>query len=388
MKSKVCLWTLNVLLISCGMSLEAQRIAATAQNIPGFCSRQPSGPARMMIPLCIKLANAAQALPQSNNGLQRGNQGGTLTTFQIPGDFFSPYPNSISDAGTVTGFTAYLHGFLRARDGTITTFDAPGAVFTESYAINSAGTITGVYSDQNFNAHGFVRDSRGTITSFDVPGACGTEGQAINPSGMVTGFWLDADCLTLRGFVRSPTGQITTFDVPGDLGTNYTLFNNTSDIIDPTGTITGFYFDIDENRTRGYVRAPDGTLTLFDGPCQTCGTSVAGIDAAGVITGNNGASGYFRYPDGTFATFDGPGEDESVITAIAPNGSIAGYARSNLGVLRNPGGQYITFAFPGYIVPPGFASGTNAAVNSAGASTGIYQDPNTFLWIAYVLTPN
>ena len=53
---------------------------------------------------------------------------------------------AINPAGAITG-SYYTepnaafeqHGFLRARDGTIITFDAPGVVDTLAYAINPAG---------------------------------------------------------------------------------------------------------------------------------------------------------------------------------------------------------------------------------------------------------
>jgi hypothetical protein len=62
-----------------------------------------------------------------------------------------------------------IHGFLRARDGTITTIDAPGAGFLGSnflgslfpLSINPAGVITGSYSDANNVIHGFLRIPHG-----------------------------------------------------------------------------------------------------------------------------------------------------------------------------------------------------------------------------------
>jgi hypothetical protein len=55
------------------------------------------------------------------------------------------------------------HGFVRARDGTITTFDAPGAgtgsgqgTFPNGH-INDTGTITGYDVDNNNVRHGFLR---------------------------------------------------------------------------------------------------------------------------------------------------------------------------------------------------------------------------------------
>jgi hypothetical protein len=49
------------------------------------------------------------------------------------------------------------HGFLRARNGTFTTFDPKGSTDTEPRAINPAGEIAGYYTDANFIQHGFLR---------------------------------------------------------------------------------------------------------------------------------------------------------------------------------------------------------------------------------------
>ena len=40
-------------------------------------------------------------------------------------------------------------------------------------AINSAGVVTGIFGDENFLAHGFIRAQNGVITTFDVPEATG-----------------------------------------------------------------------------------------------------------------------------------------------------------------------------------------------------------------------
>jgi hypothetical protein len=46
---------------------------------------------------------------------------------------------------------------VRAKDGTITTFDAPGSTGTFELAINPAGVITGAFSDASGATHGFLR---------------------------------------------------------------------------------------------------------------------------------------------------------------------------------------------------------------------------------------
>jgi len=57
------------------------------------------------------------------------------------------------------------HGFVRAADGTITTFDPSGSIQTEALSNQSQGSIAGYYVDSNSTAHGFVRAADGTITT-------------------------------------------------------------------------------------------------------------------------------------------------------------------------------------------------------------------------------
>src|SRR5260370_41456549 len=92
------------------------------------------------------------------------------------------------------------HGFVRAPSGAIKTFDAPGAgtgsgqgTFTASTdGLNPAGAIAGYTLDASNVYHGFVRAPNGAITTFDVPGAGtgpfqGTYSDGINPAGTILG---------------------------------------------------------------------------------------------------------------------------------------------------------------------------------------------------------
>src|SRR4029453_16868495 len=68
------------------------------------------------------------------------------------------------------------HGFMRASDGAITTFDVPGAGTgpgqgTVPENISTPGVVTGQYADASDVNHGFVRAKAGAITTSDVPGA-------------------------------------------------------------------------------------------------------------------------------------------------------------------------------------------------------------------------
>ena len=75
------------------------------------------------------------------------------------------FPSGITPAGAITGsfndgFTIN-HGFLRAPDDTVTTFDVPGAGSgfnqgTAPLGINAAGVIMGLYIDANYRHHGFL----------------------------------------------------------------------------------------------------------------------------------------------------------------------------------------------------------------------------------------
>jgi hypothetical protein len=72
----------------------------------------------------------------------------------------------MNEANIVTGWwldtNNASHGFVRAPDGRITKFDAPGAGTgagqgTTPENINDAGTISGLYVDNSNVTHGFIR---------------------------------------------------------------------------------------------------------------------------------------------------------------------------------------------------------------------------------------
>lgn len=93
-----------------------------------------------------------------------------------------------------------------------TTFDYPGATFTQPLGINAAGAVTGLFED-SVGVHGFVRDANGGFSSFDQPGSSYTVPWSINTSGEVAGFFYGGSAET-QGFVRDALGNITVFTVP------------------------------------------------------------------------------------------------------------------------------------------------------------------------------
>jgi hypothetical protein len=54
---------------------------------------------------------------------------------------------------------------------TYTFFDPPGSTQTEPHSINDVGEIAGSYTEGSQGTHGFVRAPDGTIMSFDPSGS-------------------------------------------------------------------------------------------------------------------------------------------------------------------------------------------------------------------------
>jgi hypothetical protein len=196
---------------------------------------------------------------------------GRITLFEAPdagtGTYAGTEPISINTAGDITGMYTVsfvlhahvYHGFVRAAaNGAITEFDAPGAgggkgdnQGTFPISINTAVKIAGMYSDASDVFHGFVRAANGMITTFVAPGAgpagssmlSGTGAASINDWGDIAGFYVDASGV-LHGFVRTSNGTITPFDAPGAGPAGTSLFPGTiAASINDSGDITGTYAD-------------------------------------------------------------------------------------------------------------------------------------------------
>jgi uncharacterized membrane protein len=283
----------------------------------------------IFIPVLSGVAPAHATAPQ-----------GTFVTFDIPGsDLGIQQPDGINPSGAIAGVysavinqNSVLLGFLRAPDGTVTTIAPPGSTFTfvgspffnnGGPPINPAGALAGYYFDASGAEHGFLRAPNGTFSTFDPLGSTSTFPSGINPEGAISGGYFDANSV-LHGFLRARDGTITTFDVPG-------AFNGTRPGgINPAGVIVGAYSDANFVN-HGFLRASDGTFTTFDPPGSAApfGTfSVIAINPAGAIVGSYGDGfafhGFLRARDGTFTTMDPPGATSSAATAINPGGVVAG----------------------------------------------------------------
>jgi predicted membrane protein len=92
-----------------------------------------------------------------------------ITIFEVPGKRKSgqgTLAQSVNASGVIAGYyvdaASLFHGFVRSSNGTITTFEAPGAgrgalQGTAAYGINAEGNIAGGYTDASTVFHGFLR---------------------------------------------------------------------------------------------------------------------------------------------------------------------------------------------------------------------------------------
>jgi catechol 2,3-dioxygenase-like lactoylglutathione lyase family enzyme len=277
-----------------------------------------------------------------NHGLLRTHDG-TIIEFDAPdagtGAGQGTIAYGMNDGGAVTGYYGdagnVVHSFLRTHDGTIIEFDAPDAGIGTGSAgclaqfacqgtfaanINAAGEISGRYNDASGVPHAFVRDKHGNIVEFDAPGACQASGQGtqtssfygLNNAGWFAGPFLDCS-IVWHGYLRAPDGGMSIIDAPG-AGTGAGQ-GTIADCVSDNMAITGWYID-GNNANHGFVRGSHGGFTTIDGPGAGTGagqgTLVADITPAGDIAGfyvdaNNVAHGYSRDARGTFATFQAPG---------------------------------------------------------------------------------
>ncbi len=173
---------------------------------------------------------------------------GTITAIKGVGGFSEA--TAINGAGVVAGLVttnSQSPGFVRARNGDITTFDAQGDVNgTFSQSINAKGEIVGYFSDSSGADHSFLRAPGGAISVFDPPGAHVSEATGINAGGEITGFY---DVGGFVGFVRSRAGEFQTIRAPGgSAGTFPHGINN-------QGAVTGYYLDAQYDQ-HGFIRTP------------------------------------------------------------------------------------------------------------------------------------
>ena len=258
---------------------------------------------------------------------------GKFTDFDVPGAdpiVGCTCPLSINDFGVIAGeyidSNTIQHGFVRFPDGKFATFDAPGAGAvpgsyqgTWSAVINNFGVVAGGFFDVNYTSHGYVRAPDGKITTFEDPEAGtgvyqGTWPYGINDFGVITGAVTDSSNGS-HGSIRYLNGSFAHFEFPGEASTS-----SNSAYINDRGVIAGSYNAPTTNVATGFQRSPDGKITVFAVPgagnvglTNSEGTWVFALNIEGTTTGDVGDANaehhsFVRDANGKITVFDLPGQ--------------------------------------------------------------------------------
>ena len=308
---------------------------------------------------CFALANRAEA----------GSP--TFTTIDFPGSA-ATLANGMAPSGAVVVVGDYVdatgeHGFV-FRGGAFTSISFPGAIFTETYAVNINGVIVGDYSSTNSSGngtalHGYVL-AGGTFVSLDFPGAnFYTQARGINSQGDIVGTYFLGNGVGSgesplssgngHGFLLSG-GVYNSIDFPGAILTEAWRISD-------KGEILGRYKSSTDGGFHIFLLASGSFITVQDVPnsiaTASSNYSSGGVTEAGDIVGD--------YSDATpiFKDFKGLGKN---------SGNLHGFLLS--------GGVYTKIDFPG-------ANATGAwGVNSSGYIAGPYIDANNNSH-GYLMTP-
>jgi hypothetical protein len=222
---------------------------------------------------------------------------GQFKTFDVPGSAGFTDSVAINLEGAVVGYyldaSSQFHAFLRKPDGTFVSFDGPDACNTgtpngcfgsAAFNINIFGTVAAAYEDNsaNFVNHGLVRAPNGRLISYAAPGAGSGPSQGtncpgcsieLNASGVIAGIYTDSNTV-FHGYLRSPEGTITSFDAPNAGTASFQgtgCFSDCAVGLNDLGEVTGNYIDSAFNY-HGFFRAANGKIQSFD-PLNSIGTS-------------------------------------------------------------------------------------------------------------------
>jgi hypothetical protein len=308
----------------------------------------------------------------------------SLVTFSVPGGTGTTVSDINRNSIVIGSYTSNNidHGYSRTYAGVYTTIDVPGNVDnTTPGHINVYGAIAGTfYKNGTSPTRGFLRNTDGSIETFDAPGAgtvfgVGTFPASINPSNAIVGVSVANDDFTRTGWLRNPDGSFVELSVPGS---GVTIPGGIND----AGTVTGYYSATATGPAHGFVMSADGSFTLFDVPGASA-TLAGVINGSGTIAGNcviNGVSqGFVRDAGGSFTTFGAPpGAEFSNVQDLNENGEITGNAIipgahgfTDVGYIRSAAGSETKFLVPGEIVME------VSALNNRGVVAGDYNTAST-----------
>jgi uncharacterized membrane protein len=236
--------------------------------------------------------------------------------------------------------------------------------------------VVGFYPDDQGVIRSFVKDRRGRVTTFAVPSAAATLAAGINDGGQVAGTYLETPLggspALARGFVRQPDGRIATFDDGA-----VTDINNRGQVVGQTLDAAG--------QTIGFLRDPDGKLTIIDLPGRAEVGEVLALNDRGQVAGlwedraetptvEPGTHHGFVWDRGRLAKFDVPGSLGTGALGINNAGQITGAYDDTAGrhhgfVLRR--GHYTTIDAPGRTVTDAWGINDRGEIVIPDSGTGL-----------------
>jgi len=283
-----------------------------------------------------------------------------------------------------------------AAHPTFTTFDYPGAIFTDGVGINRAGDIVGHYVDATGIDHGYLL-RKGIFTTIDFPGSEGGHVHGINDAGDIVGQYFAGN--KYHGFLLS-SGVYTAIKFPGARNTRANGINSAGDIV-------GTYVEKKDNdipgnndgRTHGFLLTC-GVFRTIDFP-DAHYTEAWRINDRGQVVGRYKKYGTHVYlldlTTGNFTTIDFPGatetagEDFTQMGGLNNKGDIAsGYCNSTSDCGLDSFGALHGFLLKGdsftSLDVPGAAGTVSFGINDRGQIVGGYTDANLQIH-AFLRTP-
>ena len=243
---------------------------------------------------------------------------------------------------------------LTFAQGTYIQIDFPAAVMTEATAINAAGDIVGIYTD-DIGGHGFLLQ-QGVYTTIDYPGAQYSYAQGINNKGQVVGLaWPIGYVYEVETHSFAPLqfpGASYTYPLAiNDAGTiagyfqepdltykGFEIFEFNDEAIVPPGSTDTFVTCVSaDGRLFGYADVNNGytaftfresrygniTISGANSPF-VLGTNPAGTALVGYYEPITGVTG-FAYRNGTLQPLSFPGSISTLAFGINPQGDVVGY---------------------------------------------------------------
>jgi uncharacterized membrane protein len=213
--------------------------------------------------------------------------------------FFAPAQaviTNINDYHEVLGYVpvnprTHYQGFMfEFYDGEFETFPVPWALLGAlARSMNDDDVIAGSFFNGPGKMSGYTLDVWNNLTAFDAtPWTSWTAAMGINNDGTVVGQYVAGSSpgVVTAGFLRDPDGTITLLPTPqwiggvavGPGGISYNGIND-------NGVTVGSFRD-PNNTSHGFVRDAAGNFTLVQFPGAPVTAEVVGINNGGTIAGN------------------------------------------------------------------------------------------------------